>query len=128
MSINAFLVGILSPFSDRRHRIHLCGAVIFSSLLLSFNLIINDDDVMFRSDNDGFICWRSSSPINPYSSLWVSATGIASQPYVLRYGYDTLSMYGEEDQAAPSFLLCFPSVSLPMDSAPELTCCCISFS
>ena len=70
--INAFLAGILSPFSDRRHRIYLCGAVIFSSLLLSFNLIINGDDVMFRSDNDGFICWRLLSPINLNSSSWVS--------------------------------------------------------
>ena len=107
MSINEFLEGILSPFSDRRHRIHLCSAVIFSSLLLSFNLIISDDDVMFRSDNDGFICWRSSSPMNPNSSFVGFSTGIASQLYILGDGYDALGMHGIEVGLDLLFFLVF---------------------
>ena len=63
-SINSFPVGILSSFLDRMHRVQLCSVVVLSSLLLSFSIISSDDDVMFRSDNNGFICWRSSPPIN----------------------------------------------------------------
>ena len=55
-SINLFLTGISFSFSDRMHRIHPCDGVLFSPLLLSFNLI-NDGEVFFRSDYDGFICW-----------------------------------------------------------------------
>ena len=55
-SINLFLTGISFSFSDRMHRIHPCGVVFFSPLLLAFNLI-NNDGVIFRSDYDGFICW-----------------------------------------------------------------------
>ena len=79
----------------------------FLLCFLSLNLIISNGGVSFRSDSDGFICLRSSSPINPNSSSWVSATGVVSQPFVLGYGNDTFGMYSTEDQAALSFLLCF---------------------
>ena len=65
------------------HRVHPCSAVILSSLLLFISIISSDDYVMFRSDNDGFICWRSSTPI-VYDGIL---------PW---YGYDTLGMHGVE--------------------------------
>ena len=71
-STNLFLVGILSSFLDRMHRIHLCGDVFSSPLLFYFNLISNDD-VIFQSDDDGFIHWD-----------------------VLWYGYDMLGVHGVE--------------------------------
>ena len=107
----------MSSFSDRRHRIHLCGAVFFSSLLLSFNLIISNDDVMFTSDYNGFICW---SVIVPNQPLWVPSMGIVSQLYILGYGYDMFGMHGVE---VGLHLLFFVSFCLfAMDSVPELTC------
>ena len=126
--------------------------MVLSSFLLcflSFNLIISNGGISFRSDNDGFVCWRLSSQINPHSSSWVSAMGIASQSYVLGYGNETFGMYSIEDQAVPSFLLYFPFVSLfpwtlhlnrhiatfpslklcTLHIAMPLACyCCISFS
>ena len=109
MLTNSFLARILSFFSDRMHWIHPHGVVIY--LLSAFDLI-NNSGVIFRSDYGGFIYWWE-----------LLSMGIASQLYILWYGYDTFCMYGVEVWAAPSFLLCFLFVSLATDPAPELTLC-----
>ena len=48
--------------------------VVLLSFLLCFVLfIIRNGGVSFRSGNDGFICWRTTSPLNPNNSSWVSS-------------------------------------------------------
>ena len=53
--INSFLATISSSFSDRMHRIHPHGVVVFSPLLSAFNLI-NNNGVILIIDYSGFIC------------------------------------------------------------------------
>ena len=72
---------------------------------LSFNLIINSDGISFRSGNDGFICWRLLSPLNPNSSSWVC-------PWILQVSHTSLGMVWCRSLAVPS-LLCLPFVSVP---------------
>ena len=119
-SINSLLAMISSSFLDRSHRIHLCDAVFFSSLPLAFNLIIsNDDAILFFSEVTTMVSspGESSSPINPNSLSWVGnkvlSMGIASQLYILGYGYDMLCMHDLEVGLYLLFLCAFFLSLLP---------------
>ena len=123
-SINSFLAGISSSFSDRRHRIHPHGVVFFpfcSYLLISLSvMMMSSSEVMMMVSSAGL----SSSTIKPNSSSWVWVGNkilpmdIASQPYVLWYDCDTFSMDGTE---IGLHLLFFFFQLFSMDTAMELT-------
>ena len=111
--INSFISNrVFVFFSDRMHRIHPCGVVFFSPLLLAFNLI-NNNGVIFRSDYGGFICWSVVIPIVHLGfgvGNKILSTGIVSQLYVCWYGYDTFCMHGIEDGLHLLFFVFFLSL------------------
>ena len=72
----------------------------------------------------------SLSPVNPNSLSWVPSTGIASQLYILEYGYDMLGMHGVEVGLHLLFFFVF-LLSLCHGfyaRTDMLQHCCISFS